>query len=351
MGKNINRVRPQGVILSHGLWQHGLSLKALGLLYILLDLSQIPTWEFSLTGMVALAEQNGMGDGRDSLRTAISELEAKGFLQRQRERTEEGTLAGSQWLVSDQPMGTDGEPGSDPPTSENPTLEDRLQEGSSSNEEERGKKPPVCPPLPGLEEVVAKAVQAKPKAKRGRKPKAKPSVPPNLAEAFAPFGQEAATVLLDWWQNHKSGAKTDQALQLQLTELKKIMAIGGSALVQSQAELAIRSGVMRGKGWCQINASRCREYDGMGHVRPRQQRQEALLPSQELLDILKLAEAHPSLFSGASIANGAVEVRYSAMVRSLCGYPELSRVTMEHGFREEIEALLERVEPQPCTPF
>jgi hypothetical protein len=344
MGKNINRVRPQGVILSHGLWQHGLSLKALGLLYILLDLSQIPTWEFSLAGMVALAEQNGMGDGRDSLRTAISELEGKGFLQRQRERTEEGTLAGSQWLVSDQPMGTDGEPGSDPPTSENPTLEDRLQEGSSSNEEERGKKPPVCPPLPGLEEAIAQPVQT------GAK-QAKASTAAVHEATFAEFGQEAAAVLLDWWRNHKSGAKTQRALKLQLGELRQIQAMGGDALVQSQAELAIRSGVMRGKGWSQIDAAKCREYGSAGPGRPRQQRQEGLLPSQELLDIVKLAEAHPSLFSGASIANGAVEVRYSAMVRSLCGYPELSRVTMEHGFREEIEALLERVEPQPCTPF
>jgi hypothetical protein len=344
MGKNINRVRPQGVILSHGIWGHGLSLKALGLLYILLDLSQIPAWEFSLAGMVALAEQNGMGDGRDSLRTAIGELEAKGFLRRQRERTGEGTLAGSQWLVSDQPMGSDGEPRLDPPTSGNPTLVNRLQEGSSSNEEERGKKPPVCPPLTGLEEPTAKPVQAR--AKR-----AKASTAAVDEATFGEFGSEAAAVLLDWWQNHKSGAKTQRALKLQLGELRQIQAMGGNALVQSQAELAIRSGVMRGKGWSQIDASRCRDYGSAGHGRPHQGPQGAVLPSQELLDIVALAEANPRLFSGAVVANGAVEVRYTALVRSHFGYPEKSRVTMEHAVRDEIEALLHQLDSACSSPF
>lgn len=45
-----------------------------------------------------------MGDGRDSIRNAISELERKGFLARQREREANGTLVGTEWWISDTPV-------------------------------------------------------------------------------------------------------------------------------------------------------------------------------------------------------------------------------------------------------
>jgi hypothetical protein len=104
MDKNINHVRPQGVFLSHGIWRHGLSLKATGLLCLLLDLKSAEDWEPSLTSIVELARLHQISDGRDSIRTAIAELESKGFLSRQRERDGNGTLTGTQWHISDQPV-------------------------------------------------------------------------------------------------------------------------------------------------------------------------------------------------------------------------------------------------------
>jgi hypothetical protein len=344
MGKNINRVRPHGFVMGHGIWRQGLSLKAIGLLCVLLDLSQLPDWEFSLAGLVALSEQNGMGDGRDSIRSAIAELEAKGLLLRERERGEGGTLAGTRWLVSDQPM---AEPGSGEPTSEKPTLVDRPQEGSSSIEEERKTEPPLSPLLPGFPEPPSPPTTSAPKKRR--KPRAKP---PGPVEAFAPYGKEAAAVLLDWWQNHKSGAKTNQALQLQIAELKKIMAMGGSELVKSQAELAIHSGVMRGKGWSQINASRCREYGSAGRPKGFQGAPAPSLPSQELLDIYQLARRHPDLFTSAEVVNGRVEVAYSALVRARFGYPDRGRFVMESALRAEINGLKHQMGSEsPLAPF
>lgn len=344
MARNINRVRPQGVILNHGIWRHGLSMKALGLLYMLLDLSQLPDWNFTLAGLVALSDQHGMGDGRESLRTAISELEAARFLVREQVRGVDGQLGSSNWLVSDSPIAPE-------PSSGNPTSVDRLQEGSSSIEEERQKKPPVCPPLPGLADAAETAAQPIGKPKKRRKG-AVADVGPGT---FAEFGQEAATVLLDWWQNHKGGAKTDRALQLQMGELRQIQAMGGNALVQSQAELAIRSGVMRGKGWSQIDAAKCRDYGSGNHARQPHGGQQAVLPSQELLDIASLAEAHPRLFSSAVVTGGAVELTYTALVRARFGYPEKSRVTMEEAIKAEVEALENRLQAEAeqaaVTPF
>lgn len=351
MARNINRVRPQGVILNHGIWRHGLSMKALGLLYILMDLSQLPDWEFSCAGLTALAAQHGMGDGRDSIRSGIAELESKGFLQRQRERGSDGTLAGTQWLVSDEPFDQQAAPASDQPTSDFPTLAQRPQEGSSSIEEERQKKTPVCPQLPGLADAAETAAQPIGKPRKRRKITGADVGP----STFAEFGQEAATVLLDWWHNHKGGAKTDLALQLQMGELRQIQAMGGNALVQSQAELAIRSGVMRGKGWSQINAAKCRDYGSGNHARQPHGGQQAVLPSQELLDIASLAEAHPRLFSSAVVTGGAVELTYTALVRARFGYPEKSRVTMEEAIKAEVEALENRLQAEAeqaaVTPF
>lgn len=85
-------------------WKHGLSLKAVGLLCILLDLVDSGDCDLSLASLVRLAQENGMGDGRDSIRNAISELERKGFLARQREREANGTLVGTEWWISDTPV-------------------------------------------------------------------------------------------------------------------------------------------------------------------------------------------------------------------------------------------------------
>lgn len=212
-------------------------------------------------------------------------------------------------------------------------------------------KTPVCPQLPGLADAAETAAQPVGKPRKRRKLTGADVGP----STFAEFGQEAATVLLDWWHNHKGGAKTDLALQLQMGELRQIQAMGGNALVQSQAELAIRSGVMRGKGWSQINAAKCRDYGSGNHARQPHGGQQAVLPSQELLDIASLAEAHPRLFSSAVVTGGAVELTYTALVRARFGYPEKSRVTMEEAIKAEVEALENRLQAEAeqaaVTPF
>lgn len=60
-------------------------------------------------------------DGRDSLRSALKELEGKGYLKRSRKRSDKGVLGNSEWILSEKPMLE--KPMSEKPMSENPTQE------------------------------------------------------------------------------------------------------------------------------------------------------------------------------------------------------------------------------------
>ena len=58
-------------------------------------------------------------DGRDSLRSALKELEAKGYLKRARDRNDKGQVTTSDWILSEKPM------------LENPTQEKPMQENDT----------------------------------------------------------------------------------------------------------------------------------------------------------------------------------------------------------------------------
>ena len=97
----------------------GLSLKAMGLLTLLLSLPD--GWEFSVKGVMSIVP-----DGKESIRTGISELEEKGFLTRVQTRGEDGRMGSADWVVTDAPM------------SENPTsvTKPQLNNQEVSNQEE-----------------------------------------------------------------------------------------------------------------------------------------------------------------------------------------------------------------------
>lgn len=58
-------------------------------------------------------------DGRDSLRSALKELEVKGYLKRARDRNDKGQVTTSDWILSEKPM------------LENPTQEKPMQENNT----------------------------------------------------------------------------------------------------------------------------------------------------------------------------------------------------------------------------
>jgi hypothetical protein len=102
-----------------------LTRKARGLLVELM--SHRLGWEITIESLI----RDGI-EGRDSIRSAIQELEDAGYLHRERERNSDGTLAGTDYVIVD-PWSAD-EPTSDNPTQANPptkktiTTEDHHQE-------------------------------------------------------------------------------------------------------------------------------------------------------------------------------------------------------------------------------
>ena len=99
-------------IVSNDIIRDGrLSLKARGLLIFMLSLPDC--WEFSIAGLSKVS-----GEGKDSIRAGIKELESVGYLARKRKHLANGRLGEMEYTLYESPK-----PASDLPTLETPTLE------------------------------------------------------------------------------------------------------------------------------------------------------------------------------------------------------------------------------------
>ena len=83
-----------------------LSLKAIGLFSIILSLP--PEWDFSIAGLAAITK-----DGIATVRAALNELEANGYLARKRVRGEDGKLENNEYTFYEIPRA--GKPAKEKP--------------------------------------------------------------------------------------------------------------------------------------------------------------------------------------------------------------------------------------------
>ena len=103
-----------------------LSLKAMGLLSQMLSLPD--EWDYSLAGLAHISR-----DGLSSIRAAVNELEARGYLKRSRLRNEKGQLADTEYVILERPEPICENRTQAPEhicdfhTLENPTYENRTQ--------------------------------------------------------------------------------------------------------------------------------------------------------------------------------------------------------------------------------
>lgn len=74
-----------------------MSLKAKGLLSLMLSLPD--DWNYSISGLVTLSK-----DGKDSVMSALAELEKFGYLQRDRMINEKGQFDGIEYHIFEQPV-------------------------------------------------------------------------------------------------------------------------------------------------------------------------------------------------------------------------------------------------------
>ena len=88
-----------------------LSLKAKGLLYLMLSLPE--DWDYTTKGLAHICK-----DGVDSITTALKELERHGYLTRQRLRYENGQLGDIEYTINEKPVNAEKQ--AFPPKRENP---------------------------------------------------------------------------------------------------------------------------------------------------------------------------------------------------------------------------------------
>lgn len=100
--------------------EKGMSLKAKGLLSLMLSLPD--SWNYSVSGLVTLSK-----DGKDSVMSALSELEDFGYLKRTRQTNDKGQFAGIQYDIFEQPQPKE-------PIAANPISEKQKQDFPTSEE-------------------------------------------------------------------------------------------------------------------------------------------------------------------------------------------------------------------------
>ena len=107
------------VMANHHLQNKKLSLKAKGLLSVMLSVNE--SWVHSIAGYAGTCR-----DGVDGITSAIKELEKQGYITRRRIRNEKGQLTETEYTIYEYPQTQDNEPILDLPKQEKPILENPI---------------------------------------------------------------------------------------------------------------------------------------------------------------------------------------------------------------------------------
>lgn len=119
----VEKTRDYTVMANHHLKNKELTLKAKGLLSVMLSLPE--DWDYTLKGLSHINRE-----GVDAIREAVRELEHAGYVQRSRNKNAKGQFADIEYVIYEQPRRpyADEEPASEKPMLENPILDNPTQE-------------------------------------------------------------------------------------------------------------------------------------------------------------------------------------------------------------------------------
>ena len=120
----VEKTKGYTVMSNHHLKNRALSLRAKGLLSLMLSLPD--DWSYTMKGLAVISLE-----GIDAIRQAIAELEKHGYVERTRVRDEKGCLRGTEYVVYEQPPAqaqdsTDGQTECEEPTQDKPVLENPI---------------------------------------------------------------------------------------------------------------------------------------------------------------------------------------------------------------------------------
>lgn len=139
-------------------------------------------WNYSISGLTAKCKE-----GKSSIRAAINELMAEGYIIRQMTRTDKGVITGYEYVVYERPR-----PSCDFPSTENPSSENRTQQNKKEQNKKEQNNHPIVPP----EENKSRRTKRK-----QSEPKKAPDWKPDRFEAFwqaYPCGKSKQAAIKAW---------------------------------------------------------------------------------------------------------------------------------------------------------
>ena len=110
----IERTRDYTVMSNHHLRNANLSLKAKGLLSMMLSLPE--DWNYTTRGLAKICKE-----GVDAIGAALRELEAAGYIVRHKLRNRQGRISDTEYVIYEQPQLR--KPDTDSPDTENPYMD------------------------------------------------------------------------------------------------------------------------------------------------------------------------------------------------------------------------------------
>ena len=110
----IERTRDYTVMSNHHLRNANLSLKAKGLLSMMLSLPE--DWNYTTRGLAKICKE-----GVDAIGAALRELEAAGYIVRHKLRDQQGRISDTEYVIYEQPQLR--KPDTDSPDTENPYMD------------------------------------------------------------------------------------------------------------------------------------------------------------------------------------------------------------------------------------
>ena len=157
----IEKTRDYTVMSNHHLRDMSLSLKAKGLLSLMLSLPE--NWDYTMKGLSRICK-----DGIDSISGGIRELEEHGYLIRERVRGANGQLGSIEYTILEQPKEptpAQEKPIRENPVQANPTLVTPVQEEPAQLNKDRSSNEPLRTDLSSTE--ISNPIQSNPPTPAG----------------------------------------------------------------------------------------------------------------------------------------------------------------------------------------
>ncbi len=128
----IDKTRDYTVMANHHLRNKTLSLKAKGLLSLMLSLPE--DWDYTTKGLAMICK-----DGVDSICATVKELEQAGYVQRHRLRDGQGRLTTVEYVIHEKPVPPEESPKRDFPVLDNPVLGKPVLDSPEQGKPKQGK--------------------------------------------------------------------------------------------------------------------------------------------------------------------------------------------------------------------